>query len=334
MSIVRVTENPEGRTGSINSIGGNNWNRAFMVQTSVRTDDQVVVATAIDPGGTGGLSAVATLGTRIPRVRERHPTDRFATVRRITPTQRPDSGGTLWDVVVEYSSAAEAIEFGDDPLARPKVVTWGDVATTEEYRWDADGTEVKDTAGAPFEPGLVRDFTRPVATIQLNAATYSPREAHAFYDNVNSKSFGLGGVNIPPGWAKIKSWTGTPTKEADTSFWITRVVLHLKRLVDIAGLPKISGWDQRVESRGFSEIIRNGDDSEVVSIKRPVFKTNADGSLFKDPATGKTEQVGLEQAQDPTALDVSGKAIPGKPPHVLTFRPYPKSDFTGFAWTD
>lgn len=327
MAILIVTKLFEDRSATGNLTGGNKYVDYYHVLTSGRTVGASVVMVAIDPGGTAPAFA-HTLGTRIPRVGEAHPDDRFATVRHVTPKQTKKSD-VLWKVRVEYSAAAQAADEHPiaDPLMRPRKVAFGSRTTSEEMAWDESipPQRVVDTAGSPFDPGVFRDVTRPVMIVQYNSVRFYLDQVVAYYDAVNSDRFWVDGQHVHPGEAKIISWTASfPTVEGGIAYYANTVQLGFKR----PHADGTSGWQAPVECRGFLELVPDPIVLPQLNLTPILLKKR------KRDETGAWVEFGDPiQSQDPVALNELGQAIPGGDPFVKTFRRAPEKEFGPLPWT-
>lgn len=197
-----------------------------------------------------------------------------------------------WRVEVEYAGV-------DDPTAQPAEVEFEGVIYAESYIEDTDGKKVENSAGDPFESGLVRDQTRFVLTIAQNVldGDWDPIAAEQYKDTLNEDPFLVGYFltspgGFPPGTCKLSRIGALRIRRSDnqTFYWRRRVVIDIDS----------RGWTQKVRDAGFHEL---------------------------GPVTGKRRKIYTgpgEAASTPQLLNGEGARLqPGDPvPDPLEFKPY------------
>ena len=109
---------------------------------------------------------------------------------------------TVWTVTANYAGE-------DDPLAEPADVDVVRVPYQKALLEDLDGKAVRNSAGDPFEAGLLVDRHRFKLVIQKNILSYNPFVWETYQDSVNQ--FALVIPKLPPG---IPAGKGKLTHEA------------------------------------------------------------------------------------------------------------------------
>lgn len=107
----------------------------------------------------------------------------------------------IWQVTFGYSSERE---IQPNPLNDPAKITWGDEQFQRVLVKDKNGKAVVNTAGDAFDPPVMVDDARSVATVVKNVAAV-PTWILQYKNVVNSDEFELDGITIAAGYAKIKA---------------------------------------------------------------------------------------------------------------------------------
>lgn len=159
-----------------------------------------------------------------PKVGWLHPSHPFCWVQSITFDQ--ESGYRLWVVDATYSSEFETTE---NPLDMPAAVDWGGEQYQEPLLIDVYGDLVVNSAGDPFDPPIMRDFSRRVVTVVKNLAD-PPAWLLDSEDVINSSDFVLDGVNIPARCAKMQQVTiSRRNYQNGVSFRQVSMLIHLNK---------------------------------------------------------------------------------------------------------
>jgi len=222
MAVIAVSELFEDRGGA-SAIGQaqsvRTYTRSYLVKTSDKADDVVVVAYA----------------TNIPRVGDVYPSDWGAWCRTVTIAQL--AGSQAWKVTCEYNSE---FEISTNPLQDPAVITW----TAEQFQrptWkDRDGDAILNSAGQFFDTLPTVDDSRFVASIQKNVAVV-PTWVAAWQDAVNSIPFTIDGITVAAELGKLNSLKiGNWQERSGIPYRSMSFDIHLRR----------EGWDLEILDQG------------------------------------------------------------------------------------
>lgn len=284
MAILHVYRGPV--TGSRSGERGDT--RRYNVQWRVVTDDAddgpQTVMDAVDPST---AEAIPDIGDAYAIGND---ADSTCFCRKITPTQTADDG-CHWDVDVEFSSEAEAIE---DPLARPIDIEWSSERFTEPLERDLsiDELPIRTTAGEPLNPLPEVERNRPILTVTKNQVAFSTLWQTTYENAVNTDPFqGFG-----PRQAKVDAIRARIVRENGVTYWQVQYVFKFKR----------DGW--RLELLNAGLYVKSGTDFVQLTDK-------GDQPL--------TKPVAINEAG-------SAKVDPGGTPHYLTFQGYTEVSFAPF----
>ncbi len=203
-----------------------------------------------------------------------HPNDFGAKARSINARQ--GESRLVWLVTVSYSSAKD---LQPNPLNDPAEISWDGEPFQRPLIKDKDGKAVLNSAGDPFDPPIMRDDNRPVASVTKNVGSV-PTWVLNYRDVVNSDQFTLDGLTIAAGKAKIKWISVSPRQERNgVSFRTLAFQIHLNK----------DGWAFEVLDRGFRELDPNDAtkriqirDDEKRLVTEPVL-LDGSGARLADP---------------------------------------------------
>lgn len=259
MTVTLLGEDPAGQRGT-NQRGTRTYTRVFKLETSEKTEGVYAV------GSAAGL----------PLIGSPHPEDPFAYCVSLTPEcNNPWKG---WIATAEYSSA---IELSENPHLDPVQITW----STEQYQEvaykDRNGKAILNSAGDYFtDPPPMRDRSRPIVTVEKNMTTV-PSWILSVADKVNTASFGLDGVTIGAGLAKVQRVTVGP-KETRNGAPFRRVSLEIHLNADGWALePLDAGYRHRNDDGELVKIVNKGDQADPSA---PVL-LDGTGKVLEDPTT-------------------------------------------------
>jgi hypothetical protein len=155
--------------------------------------------------------------------------------------------GVAWKVSVTYSSNPGQSVInnsngnGSDPLSEPARISWSGENFQQVAVVDIDDNPILNSAGDPYDPPLMKDFSRPVATIRKNIAS-APAWILTSHDAINSDEFVIDGLTCEVGKAKLK--------RADISEWQYRNGIAYRELTLVIHFAK-DGWTRKVLDAGF-----------------------------------------------------------------------------------
>lgn len=257
MTVVYLGEEPTGRRAR-NDKGIRSYTRSFLLETTSRFDD------AYDVGSNASL----------PLIGSAHPSD--ASAWCIALDVECYEGWKSWRVTASYSSERAMAE---DPTEDPAAISWDSEQFQTPLIEDNAGDAVVNSAGDPFDPPIMRDDSRRVATVVKNLATV-PSWILSYQDAVNSDSFTIDGVSVTAGQAKMQRVTVSELQERNgTPFRVVTFQIHFQR----------DGWNFRPLDAGFRELdgtdriqILNSGDSEPVNAPVPL---NGSGAAIDNPTS-------------------------------------------------
>lgn len=298
MSIARITELVDGRTGSAD-VDGRYYKRVFNVECTSATDGPYTVLWTNVPelGGVGDTPS----GAHVPRYGEVHPQDPYAGVVGMDAGPAGDDS-QVFVVGIEYSTSGKPSEFfnPERPELIPSDKAWGQVQTSEiMYEDNSDPPKpVLNTVGEPIL--LMRDFMRPTFTVNRIQTEFDPERARLLTDTLNADLF----YGAPIGWAKMANITAKNHWVAGTSggeFWRVSYVVHFKE----------NGWDVRLLNQGYRQKV-------TIPILGDLY------FLIKDPDS----DIPIQQ---PVPLSAQGQPLPPGDTnyHWLDFKKHPSADWIG-----
>lgn len=195
--------------------------------------------------------------------------------------------GVLWKVSLEYSSNPGQSVINNngltsDPLAEPARISWSGENFQQVAVVDINDNPILNSAGDPYDPPLMKDFSRPVATIRKNISS-APAWILTSHDAINSDEFVIDGLKCLIGKAKLKrADIGEPQTKNGVTYRELTLVIHFSK----------DGWTRKVLDAGFRRIY-SGTSRELITI------TNSDGNEEYPPAPVPLDGSGVELT-DPT----------------------------------
>lgn len=306
MGVFSVREDTEGSAGGANRDRMRTNVRTFTVQTHFLTDDANVVKAAL---------AIPRMWT--PYV---SPDGTFADfgcwVESVDAT-RVKKGSTIWRVVVKYSNKLNLpdINMIENPVQRPADISWDTRDSTVPMLVDADGVNVLNSAGDPYDPPIEQNVKTLVLRITRNQLTYDALNYLDFEDSVNKLPF-MGFKRRAVKCAHIKGSRGF---ENGIYYWKVEMQFEMRREMTPPNSFPANGkpweadeslaWIRWVLDRGFRQ--------------KKVIPPAAEASLVAclDPIT---KQV----LSTPALLNGFGAQLaPGGKPLYFGHRPFKDKDF-------
>jgi len=236
------------------------------------------VYTVLCDDGTDG-PVVARAATGIPRVGDAHPQDSWLKCSNIRAVP---VGPLLFKVYADYEVRFGDAGQGESPLDQAAEHEWFVIESVEPIDEDADGNPIVNAVNEAFDPPIQREFADPAVRITRNEATFSASNSANYANKVNSDSITIDGLNIGPGYAKMKSITGTSFIYGSETYYRVTYTIHLR-----AG-----GWQRRVLNQGYrywtgeylddgSKQIVRAEDANGQPLSHPVLLA-ADGKKLPD----------------------------------------------------
>jgi hypothetical protein len=188
-------------------------------------------------------------------------------------------GKNGYEVTCSYSSE---FEVSDNPLNEPARISWTGENFQQVAVVDIDDNPILNSAGDPYDPPLMKDFSRPVATIRKNISS-APAWILTSHDAINSDEFVIDGLTCEIGKAKLK--------RADISEWQYRNGIGYRELNLVIHFSK-DGWTRKVLDAGFRRKY-NDTERELITL------TAEDGAQQYPPGPVPLDGSGVELT-DPT----------------------------------
>lgn len=301
MAITSVKEIWNGRTGEVTA---KKYQRAYVRTFRILTDSRLD-------------GPVTILASRLlPRLGTLY----------IEPSGRVDFGVSLkhkkckidqseplaWEVSCEYdnepadpeksqeqeSKDENSDKQADDPNDRFTEVSFSFHQFQKAIQKDLDGKAIANSAGAPFNPPVEIDDSRPVITVKRNEAAFNFGVAGGFKDCVNAGGY----MGYGAGQVKLFNISATRKYAENKISWEVSYEFHVRP----------EGWQLQLLDQGFWELPAAGQEA-----------ANRD---FKDNNV----------LQHPMLLDGNGKRLKPAPGQniqgtFLNFRVYPKADFNALG---
>lgn len=215
-----------------------------------------------------------------PKVGWTHPSHPFCWVQNISFEQY--GGWKQWEVSASYSSEYETTE---DPLDMPAAIDWGGEQFQEPLIVDVNGDLVLNSAGDPFDPPIMKDFSRRVVTVVKNLAA-PPSWLVDSEDVINDSDFTLDGVTIPARCAKMQSvHISRKNYQNGVQFRQVTMLMHLNKRT----------WKFRQVDSGFNELYNTTDRIKIqINGEYPTAPVLLDGSGVRLSDPTPTSGVFLE----------------------------------------
>jgi hypothetical protein len=210
--------------------------------------------------------------------------------------------GVKWVANLTYTTnpTQEQRNQSDDPTSEAARVSWSGENFQEVAVVDKDDKPILNSAGDPYDPPLMKDFSRPVATVRKYVSS-APAWILDSHDKKNSTEFVLDGLTVPAGKAKIKrvDISDQPLYRNGVAYREMTIVIHFSK----------NGWVRKVLDAGFRRIY-SGTSRENITL------TNSD-----------------DQQEYPTApvpLDGSGVELTDPTPTTCVYNSYDLDDTLDF----
>lgn len=215
--------------------------------------------------------------------------------------------GIDWRVSLSYSSnpGQSVINRQDDPFLEAARISWDGENFQQTAVVDKDLKPILNSAGDPYDPPLMKDFSRPVATVR-KYVTQAPAWILSAHDAVNSGPFVIDGLTVAEGKAKLKRvHIGEAQYRNGVAYRELTLVLHFSK----------DGWVRKVLDSGFRRIY-SGTNRELITItaedgsqQYPVAPVPLDGSGVEltdpTPTTCVYNEHDLDEAFDFSALPLT-----------------------------
>lgn len=304
MAVVQVIETTDKRGGTI-AMGGNRYERTFVVEFDTMSRDQVLLACfATDPDT--GLT-IPTIGDAFEGAGWTM-IDQAAICHSIQPKAREESG-YVFDVVAEYQTYGTGPKgFEEDPFKRAPEVHWSFVDVQEPYEKDVNDVATLNSAGTQFDPLPTRHGGYLILTLTRNEKTHSILTDLLYRHKTNTRWWPILGYGVNTGMALCLAITSRSTQDSGKLFWIVTYRFGLKL-----------SWEDEVLDRGYM-VLTDGPDGMPIQVN-----ATEDDALN---ATGVVrEKVLLDGAGNKLLPDAQGQFTPV----FLAFQPYKKMDFNGLG---
>lgn len=281
MQVISVDEIFEGRQSSQDQL----WKRTYTRIFRVVTDDPHV--------GSGAVRAAVPVAIGM-KYSTGYETDFGAYCQKITATQESVGDGKSWLVTCEYGPY-DSTQWPENPLDRQPEISWEYQQYQEVASEDINGDSIVNSAGDPFDPPIMKDFSRPILTLVRNESNFDPLLAYNNRDKVNSNSF----FGADAGQVKCQSITPRRVFNQDIGWYWT---------VTYQFIFNDKGWKPQIYDMGFRQLDPS-DDTKRIEI---------------------TDEHG-QRISSPWPLDENGQPLaPGDKPATIEFEIYESIDFSVF----
>jgi len=209
-----------------NSLGVRTYTRQFRLTTSLNTEREYNVGSHAS----------------LPQIGSVHPSDSAAYCVGLSVDHTEPRWG--WTVTAEYTTQFER---ATNPTNDPAQISWSSEQFQRVMAQDKDGDAVMNSAGDFFDPPVMIDDSRRVATVKKNLAAV-PTWLLDYQDAVNNDAFSIDGVSIAIGQAKMQTVSVDVEQERNgVTFRPVTFTIQFQR--DL--------WTVKVLDAGFRDI--NGD---------------------------------------------------------------------------
>lgn len=259
---------------AVNAEGIRTYNRTYQIIS----DDRAAHGINDDEYDAGTSFSIQT-GIRIGTI---HPTALpYAWCREIGVEQAEDGGGLQWMISPVWS---DEFEMHENPLLEPARITWH----TEQFQqvaWRNNANQaIVNSAGDPFDPPPMKDFSRRVARIQKNVANV-PVWFLDYEDALNSGTFTVDGLSVSRGLAKLqRAEAGEWEERNGVRFRVIGFELHFSRI----------GWQLTNLDAGFRELDFEGEIKSTtgsINVDETRLTSSADPPPFEASDVGKQIKV-------------------------------------------
>lgn len=247
MSVVSVTEKPEGRSASTDLQLQRSYSRVFQVRTDSATDG---AATARDAVGVPAIGAI-------------HPEDARAFCSGKSANAAEDR--VTWAVTCQYTTRPQtkcADEISDNPLDDPPDISIGLSRYQEVVNQDRDGDPINNSAREQFNPLPERDASRLVITIVRNEEELNPQQILDYQDAINSDDW----QGFEAGQLKINI---TPDRQVYTSGDTCIVYWRKTYTIEVRDT-----WDVKRLDEGFCKLVADKQERIKVGDKAAEYPAN------------------------------------------------------------
>lgn len=275
MSITLIKEQPN-CTGDVGDDGAKTYRRQFIAISDNHTDGPLTVRAA--------LLSVHSVARGTVYNRGGSEIDVTAICTRIDVRETNEStavGGSKWLATADYSTTPpqDPDEEEDNPLARPAEISYDFALFAGIAEKDKDDTEIKNTAGDPYDPPIEREDARLILTIVRNEAFYNLATAQSMVNAVNKTAWNGGAART---W-KCQNISAQRMFENDVVYW--RVTYQFAYKADTYDVEVISrGFFQKDNDKRVMIFVLRDDADPKSLIPTPVPQPlDANGAHISDP---------------------------------------------------
>ncbi len=177
--------------------------------------------------------ASVIIGADMPVILAPHPTVPALRCTSVRCTQQTDNDPFVWIAKVTWASlvlsrraantSADPSKRNENPLLRPAIVSFGTERFQKAATVDINGKAILNSAGDPFETGVLYDDFRPTFTVTRNVPSWSIADWMTATNRVNENTF----LGISSGRVRLVNLTGQESFENDTPFYIKTGTFHV-----------------------------------------------------------------------------------------------------------
>lgn len=161
---------------------------------------------------------VARRATGIPKIGENHPTNDFATVRRVR-AMTTDSR-LAYMVRVMYSSSVNFVSPATNPLDEQPDIFWDNIDMEVILERDVEDNPIVNSVGDVIDPPLTDTRTLQVCNITRNEETWDPEKQQAFIDTTNNEQQNVAGKQMFQDQGRLRRYTGRNANRNGQDYFI------------------------------------------------------------------------------------------------------------------
>ena len=212
-----------------------------------------------------------------------------------------------------------------DPNYDEVLISWSGHTYEEVITNDATGNPIVNTALDPFSEPTTREVTDAICTINYRSTDGVPNEVLVLQNKTNAAAVEIDDRVFAARSLRMQNLTVGP-REFRNGQSFRNVSYQLKYRSgrtfrssgDVITDPS-AGWDSLILSTGYSQIVEQNFDGNVLNVKTPC--RNPDGTLVTEPAV-------LDQSGKQITVDGNDLADVQAQSHYLQYQLYETGDFT------
>lgn len=265
------------RGGALDMFSAGTSTRLFAVRSPDKTYDETY----------------ALLHADVPTIGAPHPNRSGLRLLNKNARQADDRNGEIWEVTCQYGFA-----LAEFPWQEPPVYQWGSQSTEQIVDYDvATKKPIKNSAGAPFDPGVTATRFEATLTVSRNEIDFNQAYTSQYTGAVNKSKF----YGANPGFVMCTGIPATTQYYIDqrgqrTRYWSVQYIFAFRNQFS---------WQPKILDAGY-------------------MKKSGSGGLIPITIAGR-------EPSSPVPLDGDGQPLANPDtdePNWLDFKTYPELDFS------